>query len=152
IDGSRTLLTGIARADRWPELRPSAIPTVLDLARQRADLVIVDLAALLERDEEITFDTLAPRRNGATLAVVDAAGVTLAVGSVDPPGRERLARGLAELADATDGVDARIVFNRVRSTAASPAELSEAARRYCGADPVALLPEDRVACDRAWQR
>ena len=94
------LLTGIARADRWPEVRPSAIPGVLGVAREMAPLTIVDCGFAIEADEEISFDTMAPRRNGATLAVLADADVLLAVGSCDPAGLERLIRGLAELADA----------------------------------------------------
>ena len=155
IDDRLALLTGIARADRWPELRPSTIPMVLDIARARADLVVVDCAAILETDEEITFDTMAPRRNGATIAALRAADLVLAVGSADPPGMERLARGMAELAGAWPGAadaDVRIVLNRVRPTAAAPAELAAATRRFCGREPEALLPEDRAACDLAWRR
>ncbi len=146
------LLTGIARADRWPEVRPSALPAVLRIARLLADLVVVDCAAVLEADEEISFDTMAPRRNGATLAVLDEADALLAVGSADPPGMERLVRGLTELAVVVDGRSPRVVLNRVRRTAASAGELVTAVRRFSGHDPVALLPEDRAACDRAWQR
>ena len=97
------LLTGIARADRWPEVRPSAIPGVLGVAREMAPLTVVDCGFAIEADEEISFDTMAPRRNGATLAVLAEADVVLAVGSCDPAGLERLIRGLAELADARAG-------------------------------------------------
>lgn len=146
------LLSGIARADRWPELRPSAIPAVLRCAATLADVVIVDCAAVLELDEEITFDTLAPRRNGATVAVLQAADVVVAVGSGDPPGMERLARGYVDLVAVADEIDLRLVINRVRSGAASPPELREAAARFCGVEPVAYLPEDRDALDLAWRR
>lgn len=146
------LLSGIARADRWPELRPSAIPTVLRSAAALADVVIVDCAAVLEMDEEITFDTLAPRRNGATVAVLQAADVVVAVGSGDPSGMERLARGYVDLVAVADGIDLRLVINRVRPGAASAPELREAAARFCGVEPVAYLPEDRDALDLAWRR
>ncbi len=45
------LLTGITRADRWPEVRPSAIPTVLALCRAMAPVTIVDCGFCLEADE-----------------------------------------------------------------------------------------------------
>lgn len=146
------VLTGIARADRWPEVRPSAIPAVLAVARGLADLVVVDCSAIIESDEELSFDTMAPRRNGATLAVLDDADVVLAVGSGDPPGMERLVRGMAELAEAVGSVTPQVVLNRVRRTAASEGELAAAVRRFAGAGVRAMLPEDRAACDRAWQR
>lgn len=152
IDARLTLLTGIARADRWPEVRASTMPMILELARQVADLVVIDCAALLEADEEVSFDTMAPRRNGATLAVLDRADVVVAVGSADPPGVERLVRGLAELGEVLGARKPAVVFNRVRDTAAAPAELTAALRRFTGLTPTAFLPEDRPACDEAWRR
>lgn len=147
-----TLLTGISRADRWPELRPSTIRTVLSCAAALVDVVVVDCAAILETDEEITFDTLAPRRNGATIAAIEAADTVLAVASADPAGMERLARGYVEVSGMVDSEQVPIVFNRVRSTAATRDELREAARRFCGAEPIAYLPEDRAATDLAWRQ
>lgn len=146
------VLTGIARADRWPEVRPSTIPVVLELARARAAMVVVDCSFGLEADEEISFDTAAPRRNGATLAVLEDADVVLAVGSADPLGTERLIRGLAELGTVLPQRDPRVVLNRQRASAASAQEATEAVARFAGVSVAAVLPEDRVATDQAWRR
>ncbi|HEY5149673.1 MAG TPA: hypothetical protein VIJ23_07595, partial [Mycobacterium sp.] len=146
------LLTGISRADRWPEVRPSAIPAVLAVAREMAPLTIVDCGFCLEADEEITFDTMAPRRNGATLALLAEADVVFAVGSGDPPGMERLIRALTELGESLPGVTARIVLNRCRSGAASDDEAAGAVKRFADAPVAAKLPEDRGATDKAWRR
>ncbi|MGE5763937.1 MAG: hypothetical protein ACM3ZF_08730, partial [Mycobacterium leprae] len=62
------VLTGISRADRWPELHPPALDTVFALARSLAETTVVDCGFALEQDEELAYDTVAPRRNGATLA------------------------------------------------------------------------------------
>ena len=78
-------------------------------------MTVVDCAFALEADEEISFDTMAPRRNGATLAVLAEADVVLAVGSCDPAGLERLIRGLAELADAVPAASPQVVLNRCRA-------------------------------------
>jgi MinD-like ATPase involved in chromosome partitioning or flagellar assembly len=147
-----SLLTGIARADRWPEVRPSAIPLVLAVARGLADVVVIDCAAILETDEEISFDTMAPRRNGATLAVLGEADVVIAVGAGDPPGIERLVRGLAQLGEAVPQISPRVVVNRTRRSAASRREIDDAIFRFTGLGVAAQLPEDRDATDRAWRR
>lgn len=152
ISPTLALLTGIARTDRWPEVRPTALPSVLTAARGMAELVVVDCAFCLESDEEITFDTMAPRRNGATLAVLGAADLVLAVGSADPPGMERLVRGLAELAQAVPEVQAQTVLNRTRRSAASADELADTLRRFVAAEVFAMLPDDRPATDIAWRR
>ena len=97
------VLTGISRADRWPELRPAALEQVWLLRRSLAAVTVVDLGFCLEQDEELSFDTAAPRRNGATLATLDAADTVLAVGAADPVGMQRLVRGLAELREVVPG-------------------------------------------------
>ncbi|MBM9468210.1 AAA family ATPase [Nakamurella leprariae] len=145
------LLTGISRADRWPELRPSTMPVVLDGCRQLADLTVLDCGFCLEDDPELSFDTLAPRRNGATLAALTAADEIVVVGSADPAGMERLVRGLAELREAVPGGSLRVVLNRCRPTAARTDDAVEALHRFAGVRVAARLPEDRDATDRAWR-
>jgi Flp pilus assembly CpaE family ATPase len=146
------VLTGIARADRWPELRTSAIESVLGVSRSLADFTVVDLGFGLESDEELSFDTLAPRRNGATLAILDNADVVLAVGSADPIGIQRLIRGLAELREADITAPIWIVLNRVRRgpVPGEPAtELDTALERFVGQRSAALLPYDLASLDAA---
>ncbi len=144
------VLTGISRADRWPELRPAALEQVWALARSLAAVTVVDLGFCLEQDEELSFDTAAPRRNGATVATLLAADVVLAVGSADPVGMQRLVRGLTGLREAAPGVLPRVVVNRVRRSAVGPdpeAQLAEALERYAGVRDVAFVPDDRDAMD-----
>ncbi len=146
------VLTGVARADRWPELRASAVRAVLALARSLADVVVVDCGFCLEQDEELAFDTAAPRRNGATLAAVAEADEVLAVGAADPVGVHRLVRGLAELRGAAGDVAVRVVLNRVRRGVVEgdpERELGAALQRYAGVAGTAFVPYDRAACDAA---
>jgi MinD-like ATPase involved in chromosome partitioning or flagellar assembly len=146
------VLTGISRAERWPELRPAAVERVWDVARDVAGITLVDCAFCLEQDEELAFDTAAPRRNGVTLATLVAADVVLAVGSADPVGMHRLVRGLAELREVVPGVTPRVVLNRVRSSVVGPdprRQLSEALERYAGVSDPVLVPDDPAAFDAA---
>ena len=151
-DPQLRVLTGISRADRWPELRPAALDQVWELARSLAAITVVDLGFCLEQDEELSFDTAAPRRNGATLATLAAADIVLAVGTADPVGMQRLVRGLAQLREVVPGALPRVVLNRVRRTAvgADPeSQLAEALERYAGVRDVSYVPEDREALDAA---
>lgn len=146
------VLTGISRAERWPELRPAALEQVWSVARSLAAVTVVDCGFCLEQDEELSFDTSAPRRNGATLATLEAADVVLAVGSGDPVGMQRLVRGLTQLHEAVPGVLPRVVVNRVRRAAVGPdpqSQLREALERYAGVRDIAFVPEDRAALDSA---
>jgi MinD-like ATPase involved in chromosome partitioning or flagellar assembly len=146
------VLTGIPLASRWPELRPSGIRAVLAAARNLVDYVVIDCGFCLETDEELSFDTLAPRRNGATLTALDEADTVLAVGSGDPIGMQRLVRGLSELREVEPPGDVRVVVNRVRTgpVPGDPAaELGNALNRFAGQLPAALLPADTRALDNA---
>jgi MinD-like ATPase involved in chromosome partitioning or flagellar assembly len=145
------VLTGLPRADRWPQLRPAALSQVLHVARQMAPTVVVDCGFCLEQDEEISFDTAAPRRNGATLLVLELADQVVAVGAADPLGLSRLARGVLDLREAVPGAELSIVVNRVRSGLGwTHDEIGQTVHRFTGLAPAAYLPEDRVAVDRAW--
>ena len=146
------VLTGMARADRWPEIRPSALQRMLALSRTLAAYTVLDLGFCLETDEELSYDTIAPRRNGATLAALELADLVLVVGSADPVGMQRLLRGLTELRELELAAPVWVVLNRVRtgSIAGKPeAELDAALRRFAGRAPSAYLPDDQAAVDRA---
>jgi Flp pilus assembly CpaE family ATPase len=146
------VLTGISRSERWPELRPAALERVWELARGLATVTVVDCGFCLEQDEELSFDTSAPRRNGATLATLASADVVLAVGAADPVGIQRLVRGLADLREALPHVSPRVVVNRIRRgpTGGDPeGQLRAALERYAGVRDVVLVPEDRAGLDSA---
>lgn len=146
------LLSGIARAERWPELRPASLEAVLHLARALAAVTVVDVGFCLEQDEELAYDTAAPRRNGATLAVLAQADEVLAVGAADPVGLQRLVRGLGELKEAVPGVQPRVVVNRLRSSAVpgnAEAEIRAALARYAGIEDVSVVPLDLAGVDAA---
>lgn len=146
------VLTGLVRADRWPELRPSALAVVWAMSRSLAAVTVVDCGFSLEQDEEISFDTMAPRRNGATLSTLEHADVVLAVGAADPVGLQRLVQGLGDLRDAVPGAEVRVVVNRLRAAAVGARpdhQVRAALERFAGVRDAVLLPDDRASCDAA---
>jgi Flp pilus assembly CpaE family ATPase len=146
------VLTGLARADRWPELRPRAVTSVLAEARRLAAVTVVDCAFSLEDDEELSFDTAAPRRNGATLAILEAADMVLCVSGADPVALQRSIRALGELRDALPDVEPVLVVNQVRRgpVPGDPRrEIAEALERFAGREVRFFLPADRRATDAA---
>lgn len=151
--GTFSLLTGLTRADRWPELRAAAVARVLQRARESAQLVVVDCGFSLENDEELSYDTIAPRRNAATLAVLAEADIIYAVGSGDPVGIPRLIRGMNELQEAFPVNRVDVVVNKVRRKAAgrTPEKaLAQAWERFGPSQPIQhFLPWDSDLCDRA---
>ena len=145
------VLTGLPRADRWPELRDAALADVLQVCRELARWTLVDVAGLLEEAEELSFDTLAPRRNGAALTALEAADRVVVVSSGDPVGLQRLVRGLDLLAERT-GAPRTVAVTRVRSgpVGRDPGRrISEALQRFAGVTQVHLVPEDQEALDAA---
>ncbi|HEX2074596.1 MAG TPA: chromosome partitioning protein [Geodermatophilus sp.] len=146
------VLTGLARADRWPELRPRAVATVLEEARRAADLVVVDCSFSVEEDEELSFDTAAPRRNGATLTVLEAADTVLCVSGADPVALQRSIRALGDLREALPDVEPVVVVNQVRRgpVPGDPKrEIAAAFERFTGREVRFFLPADRRAADAA---
>lgn len=158
------VLTGLPRPDRWIELAPVLVHEVLRVARQCDQIVVVDCAFCLEHDDEISYDTSAPRRHAATLQILDEADAIVVVGSADPVGVGRLLRALSDLTDLRDDADLAgvgagstaildVVVNRHRQTLGWPAaDIDEIVRRTAGAGVRVVLPEDQRSCDRALVR
>ncbi|MER1995667.1 MAG: chromosome partitioning protein [Arthrobacter sp.] len=146
------LLTGITRSDRWLEIRGTALAKVLSEARKIADIIVVDCGFSVEADEELSFDTMAPRRNAATLVTLEAADTVYAVGAADPVGVPRLVRALTELEAAVPSASPLVVLNKVRRSTAgrSPEQqLTEAWERFGPGRINAFLPADWDAADAA---
>jgi MinD-like ATPase involved in chromosome partitioning or flagellar assembly len=150
IGPSLRVLTGLPRADRWVEAKAVLVRAVLSTARRLASHIVVDCGFSLEVDEEVMYDTRAPRRNGATLAVLGQADVVLVVGAADPIGLSRLIRAIADLADAVPRAEPVVVVNRFRDGIGwSRDDITALLQKTAGASRVAFLPDDPVACDRA---
>jgi Mrp family chromosome partitioning ATPase len=144
------VLTGLPRADRWVEVGSVLIRRILDTAASVADVTVVDTGFSLEADEELSYDTAAPRRNGATIEVLTRADVVVAVGAADPVGLSRLVRGLHDLRSAVPAAMPHVVVNRCRGSLGwSEHEVAELIGRATGLGVTAMLPDDQSACDQA---
>ncbi|MBO0845545.1 MAG: hypothetical protein J2P22_09035, partial [Nocardioides sp.] len=143
-----TVVTGLPRADRWLEVRAGVVEHLLDVAATHGH-VVVDTGFSLE--DEPSGDFMArPGRNHLTLGALDVADEVLVVGTPDPVGLSRLARGLVELRDRTAGVPVRVVVNRMRPglgwSERDVVGMVEGFARLAG---VHFVPDDRTAADRA---
>jgi MinD-like ATPase involved in chromosome partitioning or flagellar assembly len=147
------VLTGLPQSRRWPELRSAALDTVWQHARKLAAWTVIDAGFGLEADEELMFDTAAPRRHGATLSALTAADLVLAVGAAEPIGLQRLLSGLQDLAEVLPaGLPTRVVVTRVRDGAVGPRadeRIRAALERYAGVRDAILIPDDRASLDAA---
>jgi MinD-like ATPase involved in chromosome partitioning or flagellar assembly len=148
--GGLRVLTGLARADRWPELGAASVEAVLETARRLAAVTVVDCGFCLEQEDAWRFDASGLRRNAATLASIEAADRVLAVGSADPIGLVRLARGLTELSPIAAGAPPLLVLNRIRGR--QRPDIADLIQQHCGLPPAALVPLDVDAVDSALDR
>jgi len=142
------VVTGLPRPDRWAEVRAGAVEQLVEAAGQHGG-VVVDTGFSLEEEPGLELGTR-PGRNLLTLAALDCADEVVVVGTADPVGLTRLARGLVDLADRLPGMPLRVVVNRMRPS------LGWSEREVAGMvtsvlEPVGLhfLPDDRACVDRA---
>jgi MinD-like ATPase involved in chromosome partitioning or flagellar assembly len=144
------VLSGLPRSDRWVELSPVLLRRILETARSLCSLTVLDCGFSVERDEEVSYDISAPRRNGATLTALQSADAVVVVGSADPVGLGRLLRAVADLRVLAPDVRPRVVVNRMRASLGwSGDEVAAMVRRTCQLELEAFLPDDPAACDRA---
>jgi Flp pilus assembly CpaE family ATPase len=151
VSAGLRVLTGIPKAERWPELRAAALEHVLTLTRRLARFTVIDCGFSLEDDEELSYDTLAPRRNAATLTSLAVADQVLAVGAGDPIGLQRLVRGLQELGTVASPPPI-VVVNRVRASAVGSRperRIRDALTRFAGIHDPRFIPDDPATLDAA---
>lgn len=145
------VVSGVMSPQRWPELRASAVEQVLELSRGLAQLVVLDLGFCVEEDEELSYDTAAPRRNATTLTALAVADDLLVVGAGDPVGLQRLVRAVQTLAS-VPSPQPRTVVNKVRAAAVGPdprRRISESLERFAGLTGLVFVPDDPAATDAA---
>ncbi|WP_375399316.1 CpaE family protein [uncultured Amnibacterium sp.] len=150
--GVVSVLTGIGRPARWPELSMDRVTRVLEQCRSWADVTVVDAGFNLEADEEIVSDLFAPRRNAATIAAVRAADHVVAVGAADPVGLARFVRSYGDLIETLESPTVSVVITKVRASAVGlnpGGQVRATLLRFGGIDDVTLVPWDAAGCDAA---
>jgi len=146
------LVTGLPRPDRWREVRPGTLSELVERARQGTQ-VVVDTGFSLETDP-YADPGVRPERNGLTHEALAVADELVVVGSADPVGLARLARGLRELDDhlhmAGLAPVVRVAVNRMRSTLGwRESDVSSMLAGFGARGGVQFLPDDQAAVDRA---
>lgn len=142
------LLSGIPRADMWPQVRPGPLELVLRHLQNDAEVVVTDCAFSVEPGE----GAAGTGRNQVTRQVLSAADVVLVVGRADPVGLSRLVRALHDLSDVVD-VEPTVVVNLMRPTLGwSQREVGEMLTRLTGVSPATFVPADVSTLDHAVMR
>lgn len=145
------VLTGVPSPSRWTEIRGAAMTRVLEQARLVARYVVIDTGFCLEDDEELSYDTAAPRRNATTRIAVEQADILIAVGAADSIALTRLMRSLSDLSLVTD-VTPHVVINRVRSASVGVGpqdRLRQVLQRFGGVSAPSFVSDDPDVLDSA---
>ena len=142
------VVTGLPRPDRWVEVRAGVVEHLLEVARTHGH-VVVDTGFGLEDDLAGDLVTR-PGRNQLTLGALAVADEIVVVGSADPVGLTRLARGLVDVRERWTGTPVRVVVNRMRPTLGwSERDIAGMVEGFARVPVVHFLPDDRAAADRA---
>jgi MinD-like ATPase involved in chromosome partitioning or flagellar assembly len=142
------VVTGLPRPDRWVEVRSGVVEHLVEVGRDHGH-VVVDTGFSLEQDPASDFGSR-PGRNEMTLGALEAADEVVVVGSADPVGLSRLARGLVELRDVVRGAPVRVLVNRMRPTLGwSEKDIAGMVEGFTRLTGLHFLPDDRAAVDRA---
>lgn len=153
VDEGYDVLTGIGRASRWQELTRFHVGEILARAEQQYRFVVVDVAADLEADEALLYDTAMPTRCAAGLEAIARADVVLAVAGCDPISLQRFVVDWQRISELHEDVRPVVTKARQRAVGGPPETVVTAAmERFVGVRPVVVLPDIRDALDDALLR
>jgi MinD-like ATPase involved in chromosome partitioning or flagellar assembly len=134
------VLTGLPRADRRVEVRPGVLGGVLAVAAGLGE-VVVDCGFCVED---------ADSRDRMTIDALGVADAVVVVGSAEPSGLARLARGLVDVQDVAGASPIHVVVNRMRPTLGwREQDIVGMIEGYVRPAGVHFLPDDRAAMDRS---
>lgn len=147
------LLGGLARAERWPDLREAALRTVWSVAREAFDIVIVDIGACIEQEGAVAHlagsPLLSSRRNAAAVTALEASDRVLATARSSALGLTRLLNELPAVTRVNEDAAVTLVLTG-RQGMLSTTSVSDRLLRQLGVRaPVARIPRDPERLERA---
>lgn len=140
------VLTGISDPGRWPEISESKMTTILALARDWFDVIVIDVGFNLETDEEISSDLFAPRRNAATLTSLRESDAIVAVCGADSVSLARFMRMHRNLKERFFDKPIAVAVNKTYSHK-NRTEVSEVLGRFASIAPTTTIPFQKSGTD-----
>ncbi len=141
------VLGGLARPDRWPDLRSGALERVWAACRETFDVTVVDVGFCLEDDE--SEGPWSRRRNAATLTALGSADHVVAVADASASGAARLVHTWPDLGDRAPGARLTLVRNRAGGHGGA---WTDAVRSAGLPSPLRAVPRDDRALASCWDR
>lgn len=151
LSAGLALLGGLPRADRWPDLRESALARVWQACQKSFEVTVIDVGSCIEQEPHGSLNpVLASRRNAAAITALGQADVVVSVGRGDPLGVARLAAGYPHLLDAAGDAERLVAVVTPERAAAGWGQVRDALRGVGLADPLLrLAPAPRQQSRRA---
>lgn len=137
------VLTGLPHPKRWSEATPAAVSTVMNVAADHYEFVVLDVNEDLESDQDLKSSHQS--RETLTSSIVSVTNLLLATFTSDPVGVNRLLFDLQNVER-----DYWLIANRTGSkNLGKPGyrELQETLARFTSSPLRASLPTDFVSCD-----
>ena len=141
------VLGGLARPDRWPDLRGGALERLWATCRECFDVTVVDVGFCLEDDE--SAGPWSRRRNSAALTALAAADRVVAVADATASGAARLVHSWPDLGDRAPAARLTLVRNRAGTRGGAWADAVQSAGLP---GPVRAVPRDDRAVASCWAR
>lgn len=141
------VLGGLARPDRWPDLRAGALDRVWSACRESFDVTVVDVGFCLEDDE--SAGPWSRRRNAAALTALAVAEQVVAVADASASGAARVAHAWSDLAERAPAARLSLVRNRAGDQGR---QWVDAVRSAGLPAPRRAVPRDDRALASCWDR
>jgi MinD-like ATPase involved in chromosome partitioning or flagellar assembly len=145
-----SVLIGMARPELWTEIQEQSFTALIDEAASEYELVVVDVAAPIEEDEELSFDQVPYRRNLVSRSTLAIADRVIQVAGASPVALRRAisaTRSLAiEIPKAATNVE--LVLNGAPRSRSRFREIESALIQHLERRPVAAIPSEPL-CDSA---
>lgn len=148
--GQVTLMTGLSDSERWPELSPDRVQSILEVARSSFDFILVDLASSLEGGLRQGFGGL--DRTELTRELLIEADQVIMVCAADPVGVHRFLQAAATLRELQPRGELLTIVNRLRKSVLGPAakqQVTETLSRLGQIEVAAFIADDPIAADLA---
>lgn len=148
--GEVVLMTGISDSGRWPELSCERVATIIEVAKNSFDYVVIDLASSIESGLRPGLG--GPDRTELTREILVQAEQVILVCAADPVGVHRFLQALQEFKKLPLTGEVLTVVNRLRKSvlgSRAKQQLTETLSRLAQLNVSAFIPDDPDTADLA---
>lgn len=148
-----SVLVGMARPELWTEIQESSFIALIDEAASEYDLVVIDVAAPIEEDEELSFDQAPYRRNLVTRSTLTIADTVFQVAGGSPVSLRRAISATRSLALEIPTARAKleVVLNGAPRSRTRLREIESALTEHLEQSPMAAIPNEPLCESALWE-